>query len=36
MPFRVIEIEDQITQTLLEVYATIELGTTEFNDFSTH
>lgn len=35
MSVRVIEINDPIIQTLLEVYAAVELKT-EFNDFNTH
>lgn len=35
MPFRVIEINDPIIQTIFEVYAHIDLKT-EFNDFDNH
>lgn len=35
MHVRVIEIDDQIIQTIFEVYASLELET-EFNDFGTH
>lgn len=35
MSVRVIKIDDPITQTLFEVYASVELNT-EFNDFNTH
>ena len=36
MSVRVIEIDDPVTQTLFEVYASLTLGTQEFNDFGTH
>ncbi len=36
MPVRVIEINDPVVQTIFEVYASVELGTGEFNDFDTH
>lgn len=36
MPVRVIEINDPVIQTLFEVYASLTLGTREFNDFDTH
>jgi len=36
MSVRVIEIDDPIIQTLFEVYASIALKTTEYNDFDTH
>jgi len=36
MSVRVIEINDPIIQTLFEVYASVSLQTTEYNDFDTH
>jgi len=36
MSVRVIEIDDPIIQTLFEVYASIALKTTKYNDFDTH
>lgn len=36
MSVRCIGIDDQIKQTLFEVYAVLELGTTKYNDFTTH
>ena len=36
MPVRVIQIDDPITRTLFEVYASLALETKEFNDFDTH
>ena len=36
MSVRVIEVNDSIEQTLFEVYAAIDLETTEYNDFDTH
>ena len=36
MPFRVVQVDDPILQTLFEVYASISLGTDIFNDFETH
>ena len=36
MPVRVIEINNPVIQTLFEVYASLTLGTREFNDFDTH
>ncbi len=35
MQTKVIEIEDQITQALFEIYAALILNT-KYNDFSTH
>jgi hypothetical protein len=36
MGIRAIEIDDQITQTIFEVYASMKLGTLEFNSFDNH
>lgn len=36
MQVRVVEIEDQILQTIFEVYAVIHLGTGAHNSFDTH
>lgn len=36
MPIKAIGIEDPITQTLFEVYASLELRTTEQNEWRTH
>jgi len=36
MSVRAIEIDDQIIQTIFEVYAILALKTTEYNDFHTH
>jgi excinuclease UvrABC nuclease subunit len=36
MPVRVVDIDDQVLQALFEVYASLELKTTKYNDFSTH
>lgn len=36
MSVRVIEIDNQITQTIFEVYASIALRTTEYNSFDNH
>jgi len=36
MSIRVIDIDNPIIQTLFEVYASIALKTTEYNDFDTH
>jgi hypothetical protein len=36
MSVRVIEITDPIAQTVFEVYASLALGTSEYNDFDTH
>ncbi len=36
MPFRYIQIEDQVLQTLFEVYAILKLHTYKYNDFKTH
>ena len=36
MPVRIIEINDPVVQTVFEVYASLALGTREFNDFDTH
>jgi len=36
MPVRVVSIDDQILQTLFEVYASLELNTSKYNDFTTH
>jgi hypothetical protein len=36
MGVRVVEVDDPIIQTLLEVYATIVLNTKEYNRFDTH
>lgn len=36
MDIRVIEINDPVLQTLFEVYASLELGTSEFNSFDNH
>lgn len=37
MTFRAVPIEDQLLQTLFEIYAILELGTyPEYNDFDTH
>lgn len=36
MSIKVIKIEDPIVQTIFEVYASLELGTSEFNSFNNH
>lgn len=36
MGIKAIEIDDQITQTIFEVYASMKLGTLEFNSFDNH
>ena len=36
MGIKVVAIDDQITQTLFEVYAAMTLGTLEFNSFANH
>ena len=36
MQVRVVEIEDQILQTVFEVYAVLELGTARYNRFENH
>ena len=36
MSVKVIEVDNPVIQTLLEVYAALSLGTTEYNDFDTH
>lgn len=36
MSVKVIEIDDPVLQTLFEVYASLALGTTKYNDFDTH
>jgi hypothetical protein len=36
MSVRAIEIDDQVIQTLFEVYAILALDTIEYNDFHTH
>ena len=36
MSVKVIEVDNPIIQTLLEVYAALSLRTTEYNDFDTH
>ena len=36
MRFRLIPIEDQVSQTLFEVYAILKLRTFKYNDFVTH
>ena len=37
MTFRAVPIDDQLTQTLFEIYAILELGTYPgYNDFDTH
>ncbi len=36
MGIKVIDIDDQITQTIFEVYAAMKLGTLEYNSFDNH
>ena len=36
MGIKAIDIDDQITQTIFEVYVAIKLGTLEFNSFDNH
>ena len=36
MSVKVVEVDNPIIQTLLEVYAALSLRTTEYNDFDTH
>jgi len=36
MSVRVIEVDDDLVQTIFEVYAAMSLGTMEYNKFSTH
>jgi len=36
MGIKAVEIDDQITQTIFEVYASMKLGTLEFNSFDNH
>ena len=36
MEVRAVEIQDSVTQTVFEIYASLSLNTTRYNNFDTH